>query len=108
MPESGLEFHPDALEEALAGYAWYLERSLRAADRFFAELERAVDLILDGPERWPPHLYGTRRFILTRYPYSVVYKRSGAPLIIYAVAHAKRRPGYWNWKGRLAWNPPVA
>jgi plasmid stabilization system protein ParE len=99
MPASGLELHPEALDEALAGYAWYLERSERAADAFFADLERAVELIIDRPEAWPRFLHGTRRFILTKFPYSIVYGQVGDAVVIYAFAHAKRRPGYW--KARL-------
>jgi len=34
VPESALDLHPEALEEALAGYAWYLEHSEMTADRF--------------------------------------------------------------------------
>lgn len=106
MPASTLELHPDALDDALAGDGWYLQHSARAADGFFAELERAVQLILEGPLRWAPHVRGTRRFVLTKYPYSVVYKTTAGVVVVYAFAHAKRRPGYW--KGRLDWSPPVA
>lgn len=106
MPENALELHPEALEDALAGYAWYLEHNEPSADRFFAELERAVQLILEAPDRWPVYLYGTRRIVLIKFPYSVVYRASGDLVVIYAFAHAKRRPGYW--KGRLGWgSPPV-
>lgn len=96
MPAGGLELHPEALHEALAGYAWYLDHSDRAAARFFAELERAVDLVLERPDRWPSHLHGTRKFVLTKFPYSVVYGKVGQTVVIYAFAHAKRRPGYWK------------
>jgi len=68
MPERALELHPEASEEALAAYAWYLERSLISADRFWAELERAAQLILEGPGRWAPHIHQTRRFVLTSQP----------------------------------------
>jgi plasmid stabilization system protein ParE len=99
-----LEVHPDALLEADAGLAWYLERSPRAAEHFLEEVERALKLILEAPERWPPHLYGTRRYVLYKFPYNVVYSVSGDLVRIYAIAHAKRRPGYW--KSRLGWREP--
>ena len=106
MAVDNVELHPEALEEALAAYAYYLENSIRAADRFFAELGRAFDRILEVPASWPPYLHRTRHFILTDYPYSVVYKESGKQVIVYAVAHGKRKPGYW--RKRLGWNPPFA
>jgi toxin ParE1/3/4 len=44
-------------------------------------------------------LYGTRRFVLHRFPFSVVYLDEADELNIVAVAHNKRKPGYW--KARL-------
>jgi len=105
MPANVLEIHPEALEEALAGYSWYLDRSEKAADGFFASLGRAFETVAEAPERWPLHVHGTRRFVLPTFPYSVIYKAAGHLLIVYAVAHGKRRPGYW--KQRLAWRPPT-
>jgi plasmid stabilization system protein ParE len=69
MPRADLEIHPDALLEAEAGVAWYLEHSRGAAEHFFAELERAIDLILEAPERWPPYVSETRRSVLYKFPY---------------------------------------
>ena len=96
MPAPDLELHPEALEDALAGYAWYLERSVRVADGFLAELERALLLIRTDPERWPSYQHGTRHYVLRKYPYSVVYGSRGGSIVIYAFAHGKRRPGYWK------------
>jgi plasmid stabilization system protein ParE len=104
MPATDVEIHPDALIEADAGVAWYLERSLGAAERFFAEVERAFEAILEAPERWPLHLHGTRRYLLYKFPYCVIYQASGSVVRIYAVAHTKRRPGYW--KARLTRGTP--
>lgn len=104
MPRADLEIHPDALLEAEAGVAWYLERSRGAAEHFLAELERAIDLILEAPDRWPPYFRDTRRYVLYKFPYSVIYRASGTLVRIYALAHARRRPGYW--KERLTWGNP--
>ena len=104
MPATDVEIHPDALLEADAGVAWYLERSLGAAERFFAEVERAIEAILEAPERWPLHLHGIRRYLLYKFPYGSIYQASGSAVRIYAVAHMKRRPGYW--KARLTWGTP--
>lgn len=96
MPVPSLELHPDALEDALAGYAWYLERSVRVADAFFTELERALELIRTAPESWPAYLFGARHYVLRKYPYSIVYKAARGSSVVYAFAPAKRRPGYWK------------
>jgi plasmid stabilization system protein ParE len=103
MTAAALELHPDAVEDALDGFSWYLQSSERTAAHFFAELERAVQLILEHPEAWPSYILGTRRFILTKFPYSIIYKAQGDRTVVYAFAHAKRRPRYW--KDRLAPRP---
>ncbi len=91
-----LEIHPDAVEEAGEARLWYAERSSSAADAFVDELDAAAEKILEAPQRWPHHLYGTQRYLLRRFPFSVVYRLKGEVIQIVAIAHAKRRPGYWR------------
>jgi toxin ParE1/3/4 len=91
-----LEVHPEAVLEAQAAYIWYRDRNHTAAEAFLAELDRAVELISESPRRWPIHVHGTRRFLLRRFPFSVVYRELGETLQIVAVAHGRRKPGYWK------------
>jgi len=93
-----VEFHPDAVLEAQSAFTWYRDRNDSAAEAFLAELDRAVELISESPIRWPIHIHGTRRFLLRRFPFGVVYRELGETLQIVAVAHGRRKPGYW--KGR--------
>ena len=95
------ELHPEALLEAEAGLLWYSSRSAIAGERFLGALDRAIARICDAPERWPRYVAGTRRYVLLRFPYVIVYKPTREKIVIYAVAHAKRRPGYW--RNRLNW-----
>jgi hypothetical protein len=39
---------------------------------------------------------GTRRYLLKRYPYAVIYRELDDLIWVVAVAHGKRRPGYWK------------
>ena len=96
MKRSDVEFHPAARFEVERTHAWYGSKSESAADGFLLEMEAALDEIAEAPSRWPRHLHGTRRFVLRRFPFSVVYVSSGASIRIVAVAHAKRHPGYWR------------
>ena len=91
-----LEVHPEAVLETQAAYRWYPDRNNTAAEAFLAELDRAVEAISESPMRWPIHLHGTRRFLLRRFPFSVVYRELGETLQIVAVAHGRRKPGYWK------------
>jgi len=94
-----VDLHPAAIAEGRDAREYYLAKSSRAEEHFRLEVEHAVALIRDHPETWPRYIHGTRRFILRTFPYSIVYNTDGAYTVIVAIAHARRRPGYW--KGRL-------
>jgi toxin ParE1/3/4 len=96
MPQFAVEFHPLAADEAKAGERWYRERNEVASARFQRELDRAVDLISERPNTGSPYLGNTRRVLLRRFPFFVVYRVRGNNIEIVAVAHARRRPGYWE------------
>ena len=91
-----LEYLAEAVTEAEAAARWYAERSPSAAERFSEELDAAEVAILEEPEAWPTFDQGTRRFLLRRFPFSVVYQVSEHQVLIVAVAHAHRRPLYWQ------------
>jgi toxin ParE1/3/4 len=96
MRSKKVEFHEAASLEFDAAFAWYLERSERAALRFAREIERAVTLIAEAPERCPSGIRGTRRFLLKRFPFAIVYRDLPVVIQIVAVAHSRRRPSYWK------------
>ena len=91
-----LEFLDEALEEAEEAARWYAERSAMAAVGFAEELDAAITHIERTPTTWSTHEHKTRRFLLRRFPYSVVYRVEATRVVIVAVAHAHRRPGYWR------------
>lgn len=95
MPHT-LEFLDEALEEAEEAARWYAERSATAAVGFAEELDAAIERIERAPTAWPIHEHSTRRFLLRRFPYSVVYRIDATRVVIIAVAHAHRRPGFWR------------
>ena len=91
-----LEYLEEALDEAEAAARWYAERSVTAAAAFSSEIDAAEAAILRLPEAWPPFDHGTRRYLLQRFPFSVVYRVEARRILIVAVAHARRRPSYWK------------
>ncbi len=91
-----VEFHPDAVDEAAAAREWYQARSPSAADAFVAELDRVIKRIRDNPTRWPSFVHGTRRYLLRKFPFQVVYRLVGTTIQVIAVAHGQRKPGYWK------------
>jgi len=96
MPPPEIEIHPAAVKEAREAYLWYLRRSASAGKRFQVALESAIAQIVEFPDRWPAYLHGTRYRLLRRFPYVVVYRLVANQLQVVAVAHGRRRPGYWR------------
>jgi plasmid stabilization system protein ParE len=96
MGSSLSQFHPEASEEFRGAIRWYRPQSLLASSEFRVAVSAAIRMIAEAPERWPKYLYGTRRFVLQRFPFSVVYLDDPDLVIIVAVAHSKRKPGYWK------------
>jgi len=95
MPPFAVDFHPLAADEAEAAERWYRNRNETAATRFRRELDRAVGLIAERPDAAPPYVGNTRRFLLRRFPFFVVYRVFSQHVQVVAVAHARRRPHYW-------------
>ena len=91
-----VDFHPEAVEEARSALVWYRERSPAAAGAFVVELDGAITNIAESPDRWPEYRHGTRRYLMHRFPFLVVYRVFRAAVQVIAVAHARRRPRYWS------------
>ncbi len=66
-----------------------------AADAFLAELGNALEQIVAHPKLHPSYTRNTRKKSLKKFPYAVVFREKKDTILIVAVAHAKRRPGYW-------------
>jgi plasmid stabilization system protein ParE len=96
MAKLPLRYHPEARAEAFDAFEWYRLRSSNASRRFQQQLELAQGAIQDSPESWAAYLHGTRRYQLKRYPYLVVFRIQSNQIDIIAVAHGRRRPGYWR------------
>jgi plasmid stabilization system protein ParE len=96
MAVKPLDLHPAALAELKSAVAWYLEMNETAALNFVEEVDRAIDLVIASPVRWPRSEHGTRKFVLQRFPFAIVYREKETIVQVLAVAHGHRRPGYWK------------
>ena len=95
-----IEFLEAADVEFLDAVAWYEDQQAGLGARFLSEVEQASDRIAEWPRIGPVWTYsevpeGVRRFSLRTFPYHIVYIEDPR-LVIVAVAHMKRRPGYWR------------
>lgn len=89
-------FHPLALDEAIRGADWYKgEGSPQAARSFTLQIEASIAMLRKHPTAGTPTIRQARRFALDTFPYWLVYRIEGDTLHILALAHQRRRPGYW-------------
>jgi toxin ParE1/3/4 len=89
-------YHPEALDELEAAAVWYGDRWSEAALRFVSAVENDLATIRELPEAWPlwPRRSDVRRRVMRRFPYSIIYLPDDE-IVVVAVAHHKRLPGYW-------------
>ena len=77
--------------------AHYAAQGAPLTQDFGAEVERVVALVAERPDAGAPTSGGRRRWLLTRFPYAVVYRLAvDGSVRVLAVAHHRRRPGYWR------------
>jgi plasmid stabilization system protein ParE len=84
-----------ALREVEDALSWYEREGEGLPERFRDELKAALAFIIERPERLPLRDGGYRRVNFRKYPYHLPYIVRDQILWIMAVAHNKRRPGYW-------------
>ena len=79
---------------------WYERREEGLGARFDAAVREAEAFICRNPQLGTPHHRGTRKWRVAGFPHAVIYREESDRIIIFAVAHAKRRPGYWVRRAR--------
>src|SRR4051812_10802759 len=63
---------------------------------FADDLDHTYEEIVAAPERWAPVRGNIRRRLLSRFQYGVIYELRGNTVIVFAVAHSRRKPDYWG------------
>jgi plasmid stabilization system protein ParE len=88
----------EAEAELEAAFDYYEARSKGLGHRFLDDYVHGTHVIAEAPQRWPSDASDVRakRYRLDHFPYSLVYQVFQDHVLIVAVAHAHRRPGYWH------------
>ena len=93
-----IRFLLEAEEEMNFSAQYYNQQASGLGLDFLEEIEKSLILIEESPERWTIcdeniHKYNTQRF-----PFSIyyAYEKEHDKIIIIAVGHQKRKPGYWK------------
>src|SRR6185503_18337739 len=92
-----LAFHRLAAAELRSAYAWYSARDEDTATRFRQSIDQAINRILADPESHPIDRKHFRWVRVRRFPYLLIFEHEvESRVLIVAVSHCKRRPGYWT------------
>lgn len=93
MGAKTVRHHEAAADDIKEAVAFYIERSTELANDFVAELNRAAETIAKAPRRWPEGANNTRRFLLWRFPFALIYSEQESIITIWAVAHGRQTTG---------------
>jgi plasmid stabilization system protein ParE len=88
------EFHPEALLEFEEAVRFYKERGRKLGRRFAQEIRTTIVRVVATPDRWRVVEQDVRRCLVRVFPYAVLYTIEADCILIVAIAHGKRRPGY--------------
>ena len=89
-------FHPEALKEYADAVRYYTEQRTEVAQAFINAIEDAVYRGRESPTRYNAIDDDVRRCMTRRFPYGILYTIEQDYILILAVMHCSREPGYWK------------
>lgn len=92
----GYRFLAPANEELSEAAKFYDAHSTGLGSEYLNEVQAAIDLVCEFPGLGKSIDQGLRRVVLHRFPFSLIYSVETDGIVIVAVAHQRRRPGYWK------------
>jgi len=91
-----VDYLPGARRDFDESFDWYAERSAQAAVRFANAVDAALTALATDPERFAALDRVHRECPVRRFPFRIVYRVVENRVLVVAIAHAKRRTGYWR------------
>ena len=91
-----IEYLPGARRDFDESFDWYAERSPRSAVRFADAVNAALIRIATNPTQFTSAEGLHRECPIKKFPFRIVYRLTEKEILIVAIAHAKRRPGFWR------------
>ena len=89
-------FHPEALTEYADAVRYYTEQRTEVAQAFIDAIEDAVYRVRESPTSYNAIDDDVRRCMTRRFPYGILYTIEQDYILILAVMHCSREPGYWK------------
>jgi toxin ParE1/3/4 len=87
---------PLAREELIEAASFYEARVPGLGAAFLDDVDRSIEVLCESPQIGAAAGRTFRKLLLRRFPYSIIYALRGEEVVIVAVAHQRKRPGYWR------------
>ena len=94
--ENNIKFHPLALEEFKESTKFYESRRTGLGKRYIDAVKKTLVLIRTNPPIGKMDRVGNRRFRVKKFPFLLIYKVREGKIFVLAVAHTRKKPGYWK------------
>jgi len=91
-----IKFHSEATKEFFEAAEYYEDQVVGLGDDFIDEVEKVLDVIEQQPVSGTKITKTERRFLVSRFPYGIIYSAEDDLITIFAVMNLKRKPGYWK------------
>jgi toxin ParE1/3/4 len=91
-----VRFLEEAQDELLEQIVFYEEREKGLGERFRLAVQAAATLAATHPKLGSPWKLRTRRVFPKGFKFSVIYRIEPEELVVFAIAHFRRRPTYWR------------
>ena len=92
---TGYRFLPEARDDLASAVAHYDSEFPGLGQDLAREAQRVCSLITEAPLAGQEVRPGIRRRLLRRFPYAILYARESSGILVIAVTHQRRRPGFW-------------
>jgi toxin ParE1/3/4 len=91
-----VRFHPEAESEMIEAAAWYENQQTGLGKRFLTCVQDALNRVDLDPALYPLVDSDVRRCLTKTFPFGVLFQIKSDMLVILAVMHLHRDPGYWK------------
>lgn len=85
-----------AQKEMDDAFDFYEDQIPGLGDEFINDILQTLKRIKLNPTAWAPFSKRTRRCLANKFPYGIIYQIREDELLIVAIAHLHRKPGYWQ------------
>lgn len=90
--ENEIIIRPEAEKDLSEAFAWYEDKRCGLGFDFLLQVDAGLQFIARNPKIYAPIYKGTRKHIIKRFPYKIIYLIEKERIIILGIIHGRRSP----------------